>query len=124
MYQECLFISPDLAAYCPSIRYYIHQHHQEKCKQRACYQIGVERKTIIFSSNISVFVANHFPVVWASHVSVLYVLPVHQHVLPAQHPHLALTRHHMALEHFVTDSVHLRNRDTIDAVILEARHRF
>lgn len=58
-----------------------------------------------------------------SHVSVLDVLPVHQHVVPAQHPHLALTRHHVALKPVAAVSVDLRRRNGVDAVLGEARHR-
>lgn len=63
------------------------------------------------------------PVIRASHVSVLDILPVHQHVLPTQRPHLALTRHHMALKHLVTVSVHLWRTDGVAAVLLQAGHR-
>lgn len=55
-----------------------------------------------------------------SHVSVLDVLPVHQHVVPTQRPHLALTRHHVALKRATTVSVHLWNRNRVDAVGWEA----
>lgn len=63
------------------------------------------------------------PLSAVSHVSVLDVLPVHQHVLPAQHPHLALTRHHMALKLVAAVSVNMRGRDAVDAVLCEAGHR-
>ena len=59
----------------------------------------------------------------ASHVSVLDVLPVHQHVLPAQGPHLALAHHHMALEHLAAVRVNLGGGRGVDAVLLEERHR-
>ncbi len=55
-----------------------------------------------------------------SHVSVLDVLPIHQHVFSAQYPHLALTRHHMALKLVAAVSVDLRRRDGVDAVLREA----
>lgn len=55
-----------------------------------------------------------------SHVSVLHVLPVHQHVVPTQRPHLALARHHVALEHIVAVSVHMRRKHGVDAVLREA----
>lgn len=58
-----------------------------------------------------------------SHASVLDVLPVHQHVLPAQHPHLALTRQHVALKLLAAVSVNLRGRKAVDAVLREAGHR-
>ena len=58
-----------------------------------------------------------------SHVSVLDVLPVHQHVVPGQPPHLALPRHHMALELVAAVSVDLRRRNGVDAVLREAGHR-
>lgn len=59
-------------------------------------------------------------IVCLSHVSVLDVFPVHQHVVPAQHPHLALARHHMALKHIAAVSVHLWKRNSVDAVLWEA----
>lgn len=58
-----------------------------------------------------------------SHVSVLDILPVHEHVLSAQRPHLALAGQHVALKHISAVSVHLRRGDGVDAVLLEARHR-
>lgn len=64
-----------------------------------------------------------FQFVFASHVSVLDVLPVHQHVVPAQRPHLALSGHHMALQLHAGVSVHLRRRDGVDAVPREGGHR-
>lgn len=60
---------------------------------------------------------------FASHVSVLDILPVHQHIVPAQWPHLALSGHHMALQLYAGVSVHLRRRDSIDAVPREGGHR-
>lgn len=55
-----------------------------------------------------------------SHVSVLDVLPVHQHVIPAQRPHMSLACHHMTLKHIAAISVHLRRRNGVDAVLWEA----
>lgn len=62
-------------------------------------------------------------VVCASHVSVLDILPVHQHVVPAQCPHLALAYHHVALKHLAAISVHLWGRNGVDAVVWKARNR-
>ena len=58
-----------------------------------------------------------------SHVSVLDVLPVHQHVLPAQGPHLAPPRQDVALEHLPAVRVHLGGGHGIHTVPLERRHR-
>lgn len=59
---------------------------------------------------------------FVSHVSVLNVFPVHQHVIPAQHPYMTLTRHHMALELILAVSVDLRRRNGVDAVLREGGH--
>lgn len=61
-----------------------------------------------------------FLFVCVSHVSVLDILPVHQHVVPAQYAHLALTGHHMALKLIAAVSVDLRERNGVDAVLREA----
>lgn len=58
-----------------------------------------------------------------SHVPVLHVLPVHQHVVPAERPHLAVSRHDVALELVAAVSVHQRGGDAVDAVVREAGHR-
>lgn len=59
----------------------------------------------------------------ASHVSVPDVLPVHQHVVPSQRPHLALTCHHVDLQLFAAFFVHLWGSDSVDAVLGETGHR-
>lgn len=63
-----------------------------------------------------------FLFVCVSHVSVLDVLPVHQHVVPAQCPYLALTGHHMALKLIAAVSVDQRRRNSVDAVLRERGH--
>lgn len=58
-----------------------------------------------------------------SHVPVFDILPVHQHVFPAQRPHLALTSKHVALKHISGVPVRLWRTHGIDAVLGEAGHR-
>lgn len=57
-----------------------------------------------------------------SHVSVLDVFSVHQHVVPAQCPHLALGCHHMALKHLAAVCVDMRRTNYIYAVLGERGH--
>lgn len=46
-------------------------------------------------------------IIRVSHISVFDVFPVHQHVLSAQRPHLALTGHHMVLKYLLAVFAHL-----------------
>lgn len=62
-------------------------------------------------------------IVCVLHVSVLDVLPVHQHVLPAERPHLPPARQHAALKLLSAVPVDLRRRKAVDAVLREAGHR-
>lgn len=79
---------------------------------------GVEPKVVI--SFRILLTETWLPLV--SHVSVLDVLPVHQHVIPAQHPYMTLTRHHVALKVILAVSVDLRRRNGVDAVLGEEGH--
>lgn len=50
------------------------------------------------------------------HVSVADVLPVHQHIVPAQRPHLAPACHYMDLQLGASVPIYLGRRDSVDAV--------
>lgn len=74
-------------------------------------------------SRPSVATVIRFLFVCVSHVSVLDVFPVHQHVVPAQWPYLAVAHHHVVLKLFAAVCVDPRGRHGVDAVLREAGHR-